>query len=134
MKEKLLYIGWLCMYILCAGLGTITERTVPADVALTMLGVMCFLPGAALVADGLRAGNKKQLLRVRIVCVCSLALTLVMIVLNILCVGAGEEVGVILNDLLAILSAPMFCFYWRGISVFLWAFLLVSSFPRMWKK
>lgn len=134
MKEKLLYAAWLCMYILCVGLGTITERNAIVNIAMTALALIFFLPGVLLVWDGLRTDNKKQLLRVRIISICSLALTMLMIILNIVFVTAGDTAGAVLNDLLMLASAPMFCCYWRFISLFLWACLLVSSFPRMWKK
>lgn len=134
MKEKLLYAAWLGMYILCVGLGTITERNLIVNIAMTALGLIFFLPGGLLIWDGLRTHNRAQLLRVRIISICSLALTLLMIILNIVFVAAGDTVGAVLNDLLMLVSAPMFCCYWRFISLFLWACLLVSSFPRMWKK
>lgn len=134
MKEKLLYFAWLCMYILCAGLGTITERNLAIHIGLTGLSLMFFVPGGILLYDGLKTGNKNQLLRLRTVSICFLALTLVMIVVNILCVGASEAVGNVLNDLLLLVSVPMFCSYWRGVSLFLWAVLFVGSFPKMWKK
>ncbi len=134
MKEKLLYLGWLCMYILCTGLGTLTGRNPVVSIAMTALGILFFLPGAVLVYDGLKSGNRKQLLRVRIISICSLVLTLALIVLTILLVGAGDTVGRVLNDLLLLVSTPMFCCHWRWLSLFLWACLLVSSFPQMWKK
>ena len=39
--------------------------------------------------------------------------------------------GETLNDILILVSAPMFCCYWQGISLFLWACLFVSSFPKI---
>ena len=134
MKEKLLYAAWLGMYILCVGLSAITQRNTVVQIAMTALAVMFFLPGGLLVWDGLRSNNRPQLLRVRIVSLCSLALTLLMIVLNIVFVTAGDAVGAALHDLLLLVSAPMFCCYWQIIGPFLWACLLISSFPRMWKK
>ena len=78
--------------------------------------------------------DRKILKTVRIVSLISLLLTLSLIVLNILLVFAGETVGQTLNDILILVSAPMFCCYLRGLSPFLWACLFISSFPRMWKK
>ena len=69
-----------------------------------------------------------------IISLISLGLTLSLIVLNILTVNAGSSVGQTLNDVLLLVSAPMFCCHWQGVSLFLWACLFVSSFPKMWKK
>ena len=134
MKEKVLYIFWLCFYILCVGLGTVTGRSTGLNIAFTVLSLLFFLPGILLLWEGVRTDNRKMLLRVRLVSGISLILTVSLIVLNILTVTAGEAVGKVLNDLLILVSAPMFCCYWRGLSLFLWACLFVSSFPRIWRK
>lgn len=134
MKEKILYCIWLALFILCGGLGTITERNAFGSVILTVLSLAFFVPAAFLLYEGLTSGNQKILLRVRLVSLVSLILTLVLIVISTLTVFSDEAVGQLLNDLLIILSAPMFCCYWHGVSLFLWACVFVSSFPRMWKK
>ncbi len=134
MKERVLYCIWAGLYIICVGMGTITERTPALHIILTVLALAFFVPAVILLYDGLRTGSKKMLLRLRILSLCSLLLTLSMIVLNIVAVRADEQVGLVLNDLLILCSAPMFCSYWRGLSIFLWACVFVSSFPRMWKK
>lgn len=134
MKEKVLYVFWLCFYILCVGLGTVTQRSAGLTIAFTVLSLLFFLPGILLLWEGIQAGNVKMLRRVRFVSGVSLVLTVSLIVLNILTVTAGDTVGQAMNDLLILVSAPMFCCYWRGLSLFLWACLFVSSFPRIWKK
>ena len=134
MKERILYFIWLCLYIICVGMGTIAQRDAVMHVILMILALLFFVPAIILLYDGLTTANKKMLLRIRIVSICSLVLTLSMIILNIVAVKAGEDVGLVLNDLLILFSAPMFCTYWRGLSIFLWACVFVSSFPRMWKK
>ena len=133
MKEKLLYLNWACLFVMCVGFGTIVQRSVAGHIILMLLSLIFFVPGIILVYDGLKSGNKKMLRRVRIISLTSLFLTLSMIILNILLVRASEAVGNALNDILIVVSAPMFCCYWRGIGPFLWACLFISSFPRMWK-
>lgn len=133
MKEKLLYLNWVCLYVMCVGFGTIVQRSVAGHIILMLLSLIFFVPGIILVYDGLKNDNKKMLRRVRIISLTSLFLTLSMIILNILLVRASEAVGNALNDILIVVSAPMFCCYWRGIGPFLWACLFISSFPRMWK-
>ena len=133
MKEKLLYLNWVCLYVMCVGFGTIVQRSIAGHIILMILSLIFFVPGIILVYDGLKSGNKKMLRRVRIISLTSLFLTLSMIILNILLVRASEAVGNALNDILIVVSAPMFCCYWRGIGPFLWACLFISSFPGMWK-
>lgn len=133
MKEKLLYLNWVCLYVMCVGFGTIVQRSIAGHIILMILSLIFFVPGIILVYDGLKNDNKKMLRRVRIISLTSLFLTLSMIILNILLVRASEAVGNALNDILIVVSAPMFCCYWRGIGPFLWACLFISSFPGMWK-
>ena len=134
MNKKILYLIWLCLYILCAGLGTITQRNIIGDIFLTALSLAFFIPGILLVYKGITGNNPKILRNVRIISILSLVLTLSLILLNIILVFAGDTVGKLLNTLLVLFSAPMFCCYLRFISPFFWACLFVSSFPRMWKK
>lgn len=134
MKEKVLYAFWLCFYILCVGLGTVTERSTGLDIAFTVLSLIFFIPGFLILWEGIHSGDRKLLLRLRAVSITSLVLTVSLIVLNILTVTAGSAVGQVMNDLLILVSAPMFCCYWNWLSLFLWACLFVGSFPRIWKK
>lgn len=133
-KEKILYCIWLGLFILCGGLGTITERNAFGSVILTILSLIFFIPAIILLYDGITRQNRNMLLRVRIIAISSLFLTLALIIINTLAIFSSEAVGQFLNDLLIIVSAPMFCCYWQGVSLFLWACVFVSSFPRMWKK
>ena len=133
-KEPIVYAVWFTLYIICTALGTIIQRTTLGHILLMILSVLFFVLGIILVYDGLKQKNKKALFRVRLVSLLSIVLTLSLIVLNILCVGAGEQVGQLLNDLLILVSTPMFCSYIRGISIFGWACIFVSTFPFMWKK
>ena len=134
MKEKHLYWVWLGLYILCAGCGMIPQRSLAGNIFLTVLSLVFFIPGILLVYKGITGNNPKILRNVRIISILSLVLTLSLILLNIILVFAGDTVGKLLNTLLVLFSAPMFCCYLRVISPFFWACLFVSSFPRMWKK
>ena len=134
MKTKILYLIWLCLYILCAGLGMIAQRDLLGNLVLTLISFIFFIPGIVLLYKGITEQDKKILKTVRSVSLISLLLTLSLIVLNILLVFSGEAAGQTLNDILILVSAPMFCCFVRGLSPFLWACLFISSFPRMWKK
>ena len=39
MKEKILYLFWLAMYIICVGMGTLTERSVFIHILLMVLAM-----------------------------------------------------------------------------------------------
>lgn len=134
MKEKILYCIWAALYITCAGLGFVTERNIAIAIVLELLALAFFVPGILLLHHGLTTGQKGVLLRVRLLSGTSLVLTAGMIVINILTVLSGEEVGQVVNDLLILISAPMFCSNIGLLSIFFWACLFISSFPRMWKK
>ena len=134
MKEKLLYCLWAVMYIICVGLGTAETRGSLFIIVSGVLALLFFVPGFLLIYMGISAGSQKILRRVRIVCIVSLVLTLGMMIVNILCFQTNDEIGATMNDLLNLVSAPMYCCFWRGTSLFLWCCLLMSSFPRLWKK
>ena len=133
MKEKILYLFWLAMYIICVGMGTILERNIPIHILLMVLALGFYIPGLLLVIEGIKQNNSKLLLRVRIVCICSLVLSLILIVANIASVYASSSVGNVLNQVLLIVATPMHCCYYRFISLFLWACLFIGTMPRLWK-
>ena len=128
MKEKLLYILWGALYILCVGLGTVREPAGFAKWALICVAVVFFLPGGILLYNGVRTKNKKAVLRVRLVAALSLGLTLIMLIVNFLAAMSSETVGNVMFDLLALVSAPMFCGQYWLLSLFLWACLLIATF------
>ena len=134
MKTKALYGIWLCLYILAVGLGTVTQRSAAMHIWFTALSLIFFIPGILLLWEGHRGNCPKLLKQIRLISAGSLLLTVSLIVLNILSVTAGEYAGQILNDVLILVSAPMFLCSWQGVSIFLWACLFVSSFPGIWKK
>ena len=55
-------------------------------------------------------------------------------VLNILSVGASAAVGNMLYYLLIVVSSPMVCMRIQGISLFLWAVLLIVCMQQLKKK
>ena len=126
-KEILSYCVWLCLYILCVGLGTIEEAAGIGKVLFILTGLIFFLPGVYLLHLGKREKNKKITLRVRIVAICSLSLTAIVFCANVIAVSADASVGRILYDMLNLVSAPMFCVRYWIISIFLWACLFSAS-------
>ena len=134
MKEKILYAIWASLYILCVGLGTVENAVGLGKALLIVSAVIFFLPGGALLYHGLQTGNKKVLQRLRLVCLTSLVLTLILIVANLMSVSASAETGKVLYDLLQLFSAPMLCGQYWALSLFLWACLLMASFTKIRKK
>ena len=129
-KEILSYCVWLCLYILCVGLGTIEEAAGIGKVLFILTGLIFFLPGVYLLRLGKREKNKKITLRVRIVAICSLSLTAIVFCANVIAVSADASVGRILYDMLNLVSAPMFCVRYWIISIFLWACLFSASLTK----
>ena len=129
-KEILSYCVWLCLYILCVGLGTIEEAAGIGKVLFMLTGLIFFLPGVYLLHLGKREKNKKITLRVRIVAICSLSLTAIVFCANVIAVSADASVGRILYDMLNLVSAPMFCVRYWIISIFLWACLFSASLTK----
>lgn len=132
MREKILYALWGCLYILCVGLGTLPEPEGFGKAVLVGISLLFFVPGALLLADAVKTGSKNALLRLRVVCLCSLGLTAALLIANILAVNASAQTGQVLTDLLLLVSAPMYCSQYWLLSLFLWSCLLVGSFPRLW--
>jgi hypothetical protein len=130
LKELVLYAAWFCLYVLCVGLGTVEQVEGMGKVLFVLTSLIFFIPGAMLLIMGFREKNKKMILRVRIVSICSLALTVIVFCLNVAAVAASSNMGSFLNDLLNLVSAPMFCSQYWVLSLFCWACLLSGSFLK----
>ena len=129
-KELILYAAWLCLYILCVGLGTVEEIEGVGKLFFVLTALIFFLPGVILLLLGRKENNKKMILRVRIVCFCSLGLTVAAFCANVAAVSASAETGKFLYDVLNLVSAPMFCAQYWILSLFCWGCLLSASFMK----
>ena len=129
-KEWILYAIWLGLYILCVGLGTVENVAGAGKVLFILTALIFFIPGILLLMMGRKEHNKKMIRRVRIVSICSLALTVIVFCANVMAVAASGQVGSFLNDLLNLVSAPMFCAQYWILSLFCWACLLSASFMK----
>ena len=127
MKEKLTYALWGVLFIVCACLGFVRDAAGFGKVLLVLSSLIFFLPGVLL----LYWGQRKQ---VRIISICSLGATLVLLVANFFSVLASERVGDILYTLLVLISSPMACSQYWVLSLFLWACLLMATFLKPNKK
>ena len=89
--------------------------------------VLFFVPPAVL----LYRGGRETVNLVCCLAAASLAATLVLLVGNVLSVGASEAVGTALHYLLVIVSAPMVASGYWALSLFLWACLLVAGLRKL---
>ena len=133
-KAALYYVLWGVLYSLCLGLGFITERSTAGQWILTLLSIAFFIPGGLLLYTGIRANDKKLLLQVRWISAIALSATLLLLVLNILSVFGSQTLGDVLHVVLCIVSVPMLCSGYWVLSLFLWACLLLLTFPKIWRK
>ena len=134
MKQKLIYLLWLFLYIVCVGLGTIYADILILQLFQGLFALLFFVPPVLLVLEGLREGQKKYLVQIRTISIISLALTLIFMIANIAAVYATESVGNTLNQIYILVAAPMHCLPYGFISIFLWACLLMFTFPRLWRE
>ncbi len=130
MKQKIALGVWGVFYCLCAGLGHIVNATTSQSVALTIVSVLFFVPGFYLLVDAIKNQNVRQLKLLRIIGFSSLALTFLMLLVNILSVLASETLGNVLHEILIFVSVPMFACRPRALSLFLWAFLGFASIKK----
>ena len=133
-KTKVLYSIWAVLYILCVGLGTFEVNQVAMKVALIAIAVVFFVPGVMLLGDAFSRGDRKGVLRIRIISAVSLGLTLVTMVCFLLAAIAYSSAAAVLYEVLILVSAPMVCGQYWLISLFLWACLLSASFCKKPKK
>ena len=129
-KQIIAYCVWLCLYILCVGLGTVEEVAGIGKVLFILTALIFFVPGVYLLWLGRQEGDKRILRGVRICAICSLSLTVIVFCANVIAVGASSSVGNTLNDVLNLVSAPMFCMQYWIVSIFLWACLFSASFKK----
>lgn len=134
MKKSSLLALWGILYIICAGLGFIPEPEGGVRVLLLVIALLFFVPPAMVLYDAIRCGDIKTIRLIRLLSAASLGITLLLIILSILTAASGEALGSMLNVLLVVLSAPMFCSNYWALSLFLWAALLTASFTAKKKE
>lgn len=127
MKKWILYGFWVVEFILCAILGFIHNANAVGKVFQTILSLLFFVPPAILLVDAIRKKERGELLRLIIISAVSLALTMVLLVANVLSVGATKAVGDALYGILIVVSSPMVCSRYWLLSLFLWACLLMGA-------
>ena len=127
MKNRNLYIAWGVLYIFCTVLGFIPAKEGGFYALSMLLSFGFFLPPAILLYRSVKRSDLGTVRLIRGLSAVSLGATIVFMVLNILSVGSSAAVGDMLYYLLIVVSTPMVCMRIQGISLFLWAILLIVS-------
>ena len=130
MKNRILYVLWGALFILCAALGFIPEPAGAGRLLLTLASLLFFLPPAMLIHSARKTGSRSQLALMRNLSALSLGLTAVLLILNFLTAFRSETLGNILHAVLVIVSSPMICSGHWALSLFLWASLLIASLKK----
>ena len=127
--NKWLYGSWGLLYIVTVALGLIQGAAGAGKVLLLLCGILFFVPAFWLLWHHIAAGDRKGILRLRLISLASLVLTLVCIIVFFLAAAQeGEVFSGIMYDVLNLVSAPMLCCQYWVVSLFLWACLLFGSF------
>ena len=134
MRKQALFALWAAGFIVCAGLGFIPEPEGGVRTVLTLLSVLFFVPPALLIYDAVRQSDRKQLQLIRNLSAASLGLTALLLICNFLSVLGSEALGDFLYSVLIVVSSPMVCGGSWGLSLFLWACLLMVCLQQLRKK
>ncbi len=127
MKKTVLFILWAVLFALCAGLGFIPEPRGFLRFLMIVLSLGFFVPGGILLYDAAKCSDKVTLRLIRNLSAASLAVTLGLLVANLLSVLGSEGLGDLVHIVLTIVSSPMICGQYWVVSMFLWACLLIAS-------
>ena len=127
MKKQYLYTLWGGMFALCAAFGFIPAPGTALKILMTLISVAFFIPGILLLHLSTKSGDRELAALVRNLAAASLALTLILIIVNFFSVLGSEVLGNILYSILIIVSSPMVCSGYWVLSLFLWACLMIGA-------
>lgn len=130
MSYSVLYILWAVMFAATAGLGFLPSPEGAALVVLRCVSVLFFLPPALILYKSGKEDAPRHTKLINRLSIASLALTLLLLVFNFMSANSSEAVGNVLYVILTIVSAPMECSHLYALSLFLWACLMMASFPK----
>lgn len=128
MKKPVVSIAWCILAVFCLVLGFVPSRDGLFYFLRMMLAIGFFIP------PGIFLYRKTHIKLIFVLSACSLGVTAVLLVLNILAVGATAAAGEMVYYMLVFCSVPMFCGEVWAVSLFLWACLLMVSLRMLRKK
>ena len=127
MNRKFLLALWGGLFVVCAAMGFVPQPGGVLRVLLAVLGLVFFAPPVLLLHRAKAADDRPTALLVRNAAAASLALTMVLLVANVLSLRGSVVLGNVLNAVLAIVSTPMFCGQIWIVTLFCWAFLMIAA-------
>lgn len=135
-KDKgILKAIWAGMYILCCVLGFTQPSAAATRILLQILALLFFLPPALDVYYSWQRNDRGELRLVRNLSILSLALTTLLLVINILSsITSNTVLGDILHYMLVMVSVPFVCGQYSAYSLLLWAILLWCCMAALRKK
>ncbi len=128
MKNRSVEIAWGILAAFCLVLGFVPSRDGLFYFLRMLLAIGFFIP------PGIFLYRKAHVRLIFVLSACSLGVTAVLLVLNILAVGATAAAGNMVYYMLVFFSVPMFCGEVWVVSLFLWACLLMVSLQMLRKK
>ena len=126
-KNTTLYSIWAVLYCACVGFGFVKNPTEGEKAFLVALSLAFFVPPFFLACRAQKEENRKAISALRLVSICVLTLSLILLVLNFLSVYFSAHTGLVLYVLLVMFTVPMVCGQYWFLSLFLWACLLMIS-------
>ena len=134
MSKKTLYWIWGGLFIFCGLLGFIPQPEGIVKALMVVSSLVFFVPGGILLYLGKKEQDYGAIGVVRNLSIISLAVTLLLLVLNFLSGKASDAMGEFLYGLLTMLSAPMICSQYWFLSLFLWDCLMMTAISFRKKK
>lgn len=133
MKNITLSILWGFCYIACGILGFLPATAGWIYGLQVLAALVFFLPPAMLVYRGVKEKNRKMVKNIALISVLWLITACLLIVCNILSVGASEMAGNVLYYMLIVIASPMVCGKIWLLSLFLMACLMTVSLQQLKK-
>lgn len=130
MKKSVVYCVWAVLFVLCAALGFAPEQKGFGKFLFTATGIIFFLPPFYLAFRARKERDRRTVQLLRIISICVLSLSLVLIVLNFLSVYFSAYTGLFLHVLLVLFTVPMVCSQYWALALFLWACLLMVCLQK----
>lgn len=127
MKKRLLWIFWILLYVLCAGLSHITKPAGNQVWAIPTMGALFFVPGVWLLIEGLRKKDAKLLKVLRWISGLAVALTVVAFVANVFSALGGDTLGIVMHEIFLFVSVPLFCLGNLYACLFVWCCIFFAS-------
>ena len=130
MKKSVLYTIWGVLYCACVGFGFVKNPTDGEKIFLVALSMGFFVPPFYLAMEAKKEENPKTMLTLRLISGGVLALSVILLVLNVLSVYFSAHMGLVLHVLLVMFTAPMVCGQYWFLSLFLWACLWMITMTQ----